>query len=138
MTSDSELPTRDGIWMDRALARIWKVMWMMGAGGAVILLAWRGWRWGVGWVVGATLSALNFRWLKQMADGVGSETAKPRKAVFLGMRWILLGSGLYVILKYSALSVPAALAGLLLSTAAVMVEILLELLMYARNGTVHH
>jgi hypothetical protein len=138
MTGEGGLPTRDEGWVDRAVARIWKLTWAIGAGGAVALVAWRGWAWGAGWVIGSALSALNFRWLKQMADGVGSQTAKPRKAVFLGMRWILLGGGLYVILKYSAINVPAALAGLLLSTAAVMVEILFELLMYARNGTVDH
>jgi hypothetical protein len=138
MTGEGGLSTRDEAWVDRAVARIWTLTWAMGAAGAVGLVAWRGWAWGAGWAIGSTLSALNFRWLKQMADGVGSQTAKPRKAVFLGMRWILLGGGLYVILKYSAISVPAALAGLLLSTAAVMVEILFELLMYARNGTVDH
>jgi ATP synthase I chain len=138
MTSKGEPAAPDELWMDRAIVRIWKLMWAIGVGGAIALLVWRGWWWGAGWVFGSALSALNFRWLKQMADGVGSETAKPRKAVFLGMRWILLGSGLYAILKYSAISVPAALAGLFLSTAAVMVEILFELLMYARNGTVDH
>jgi hypothetical protein len=138
MTNEGEASNRDRAWLDRAVARIWKLTWALGAGGAVALLIWRGWAWSAGWVIGSTLSALNFRWLKQMADGVGSQTAKPRKAVFLGMRWILLGGGLYVILKYSAIKMPAALAGLLLSTAAVMVEILFELLMYARNGTVDH
>ena len=53
------------------------------------------------------------------------------------MRYILLGGGAYVILKYSAISLPAALAGLFVSVAAVIAEILFELA-YARNGTVDH
>ena len=53
------------------------------------------------------------------------------------MRYVLLGGGAYVILKYSAISLPAALAGLFVSVAAVIVEILFELA-YARNGTVDH
>ena len=137
MTSEGEPAARDELWMDRAVVRIWKLMWAIGAGGAIALVAWRGWPWGAGWAIGTAVSALNFRWLKQLVEGIGGEAAKPRKAVFLGMRYLLLGAGAYVILKYSAISLPAALAGLFVSVAAVIVEILLELA-YARNGTVDH
>ena len=91
----------------------------------------------VRWLIGSAVSALNFRWLKQLTQALGSGTAKPRTAVFLGMRYLLLGGGAYVILKYSAISLPAALSGLFVSVAAVVLEILLELA-YARNGTVDH
>ena len=58
--------------------------------------------------------------------------AKDRKAVLLGLRYVLLGGGAYVILKYTAISLPAALAGLFIPAAAVIVEILIQLV-YARN-----
>jgi hypothetical protein len=137
MTSEGEAAARDAFWMERAVARIWKLIWAIGAAGAVALVAWRGWWWGAGWVIGTVVSALNFRWLKQLVEAIGAEAAKPRKAVFLGMRYLLLGGGAYVILKFSAISLPAALSGLFVSVAAVIVEILLELA-YARNGTVDH
>src|ERR1035441_8842603 len=137
MTSESDAAARDQLWMDRAVARIWKLIWAIGAAGAVALVAWRGWWWGAGWVIGTAVSALNFRWLKQLVLAIGAEAAKPRKAVFLGMRYVLLGGGAYVILRFSAISLPAALSGLFVSVAAVIVEILLELA-YARNGTVDH
>ena len=137
MTSEGEAAAREQLWMDRAVARIWKLIWAIGAAGAVALVAWRGWWWGAGWVIGTAVSALNFRWLKQLVLAIGGEAAKPRKAVFLGMRYVLLGSGAYVILRFSAISLPAALSGLFVSVAAVIVEILLELA-YARNGTVDH
>jgi hypothetical protein len=137
MTSEGEAAARDQLWMDRTVARIWKLIWAIGAAGAVALVAWRGWWWGAGWVIGTAVSALNFRWLKQLVLAIGGEAAKPRKAVFLGMRYVLLGGGAYVILKFSAISLPAALSGLFVSVAAVIVEILLELA-YARNGTVDH
>ena len=137
MASEREPAARDELWMDRAVVRIWKLMWAIGAGGAVALVAWRGWWWGAGWVIGTAVSALNFRWLKQLVAAIGGEAAKPRKAVFLGMRYVLLGGGAYVILKFSAISLPAALAGLFVSVAAVIIEILLELA-YARNGIVDH
>jgi hypothetical protein len=120
-----------------AMARIGKMIWALAAGGAIGFEIWRGWRWCLGWSLGAAISALNFRWLKQLAESLGTADAKPRKAVFLGLRWVILGGGLYVILEYSVISAPAALAGLLVSVAAVILEILLEL-MYARNGTVDH
>jgi hypothetical protein len=137
MTSERELATPDELWMEHAVARIWKLMWAVGVGGAVGLLAWRGWPWGAGWLIGTVASALNFRWLKQLTGAIGGEAAKPRKAVFLGMRYVLLGGGLYVILKYSAISLPAALAGLFVPVVAVILEILFELA-YARNGTLDH
>ena len=137
MTSEGDAAARDQLWMDRAVARIWKLIWAIGAAGAVALVAWRGWWWGAGWAIGTVVSALNFRWLKQLVLAIGGEAAKPRQAVFLGMRYVLLGGGAYVILKFSAISLPAALSGLFVSVAAVIVEILLELA-YARNGTVDH
>jgi ATP synthase I chain len=137
MTGEGGLATRDELWMDRAVARIWKLVWAIGAGGAIALLVWRGWAWGAGWVIGTAVSALNFRWLRQLTEAIGGPAGKPRKAVFLGLRYVFLGGGAYVILKYSAISLPAALSGLFVSVAAVIIEILLELA-YARNGTVDH
>jgi len=122
----------------KALGRIGTFMWAVTAGGAVGFAVWRGWTGCAGWLIGAAVSAMNFRWLKQMAQGLGTAEAKPRKAVILGMRWILLGGGLYVILKFTAISVPGALAGLFVSAAAVMLEILFEVVMYARTGTLDH
>ena len=136
MTSDTEPASSDELWMDRAVVRIWKLMWAIGAGGAIALLVWRGWAWSAGWAIGTAVSVLNFRWLKQLTEALGGQ-GKPRKAVFLGMRYVLLGGCAYVILKYSAISQPAALAGLFVSVAAVIIEILFELA-YARNGTVDH
>jgi ATP synthase I chain len=129
--------TSDERLLEYAVERIWKVMWIVAGGGAVGLFVWRGWTWSAGWLIGSAVSALNFRWLKQLTDSLGDTAAKPRKAVFLGMRYLLLGGGAYVILKYSPISLSAALAGLFVSVVAVIVEILFELI-YARNGTVDH
>ena len=137
MTGETESPSLEELWIGRAVARIWTLVWAIGAGGAVALVVWRGWSWGAGWVVGTSVSALNFRWLKQLTEAIGGAAGKPRKAVFLGMRYLLLGGGAYVILRFSAISLPAALAGLFVSVAAVIIEILVELA-YARNGTVDH
>ena len=85
-------------------------------------------------IVGAGIAGLA---AAQVADALGGPAAKPRKAVFLGLRYAFLGGGAYVILKFSAISLSAALSGLFVSIAAVVLEIIFELA-YARNGTLHH
>ena len=115
-----------------AVERIRKCIFALAGGGAIALLAWRGWTWSAGWVLGCGAGALNFYWLHKVTHTLGSGEAKDRKAVLLGLRYVLLGAGAYVILKYTAISLPAALAGLFVPVAAVVFEILIELV-YARS-----
>jgi hypothetical protein len=117
----------------RAEARIARVIMALAAGGAVSMLVWRGWAWGAGFTLGAAASWLGFHWLRQVVHAV-SGTARPRRRLALlgGLRYVLLGCGAYVILRYSSISMAAALAGLFVSAAAVVIEILFELT-YART-----
>ncbi len=118
---------------DRAVERISKLMFALGAGGTLTVWAWRGWTWGAGFALGAAASWLNYRWLKNVVDTLTGRRPKSRRVlVFAGLRYLLLGGGAYVILRYSKISVAATLAGLFVSAAAVITEILIELL-YART-----
>ena len=114
------------------MERMGKFMFALGAGGAITLLVWRGWAGSLGWLLGCTGSMLNYHWVRRVTGALGGGPAKERKAVLLGLRYLLLGGGSYVILKYTAISLPAALAGLFVPVAAVVIEILIELV-YARN-----
>jgi hypothetical protein len=118
--------------LERAVGRMRKTMLAIALGGIIVAFAWRGLAWAAGFALGSAVSWLNFRWLKQLVYLLGSDRARPRTAVRLGLRYLLLGGGAYVILKYSLVSQLAALAGLFVSLAAVIVEILFELV-YARN-----
>jgi len=120
----------------RACERIWRIMLALGAAGAVGLLAWRGWTWGAGFALGSAISALYFRWLQKVVNALGTTTAKPRMAVLLGLRYLLLGGCAYGILKYSAVSLLALSWGLFVAVAAVILEILFELIYGTR--TVDH
>ena len=122
----------DEQFFERAVGRIWKAMLVIAAAGVIVAWAWRGFAGGAGFALGSAVSWLNFRWLKQLVEALGSHRARPRTAAKLGLRYLLLGCGAYVILKYSLISLPAAFAGLFVSVAAVILEILLELI-YARN-----
>lgn len=118
----------------RALDRIARAMFAIGAGGVILAFAWRGWSWGVGFAAGWALSWLSFRWLKQIVEALGDSKRPPRNrvAVLAGLRYLLIGGGAYVILLGSQISIIAVLAGLFVSAAAVIVEIIIQLL-YARN-----
>jgi hypothetical protein len=126
MLSDEEV-------LHGAVVRIHRVMAGLGVGGSLGLLAAMGWAWGAGFALGALASWVNFRWLKQIVDALGGG-ARPRGrlAIWMGLRYLLLCSGAYVIVRYSDISLPAALAGLFVAVAAVIIEILFQLT-YARS-----
>ena len=128
------MTTGDGFFSS-AVGRIFRWMAWLAAAGTLVALALGGWRLAAGFLVGSLASYLNFRWLKRLVEalggGVSGKPARARGAVFLGLRYLLLAAGVYAILKSSVVSLPGALAGLFVSVAAVILEIVFELV-YAR------
>ena len=122
--------------LDRAVRRIFRLTMTLTAAGAVFYFAAAGWRGGCGFLLGGAVSYLNFRWIKRTVYALGETTVgKPpraRVAVFLGLRYLVLGLGAYAIVRLSEISLKAALVGLFAPTGAVILEILIELL-YART-----
>ncbi|MEO7654038.1 MAG: hypothetical protein ABIZ80_26565, partial [Bryobacteraceae bacterium] len=71
-------------------------------------------------------------WMKKLVNALGEQREgepppPPVSAVFLGMRYLLLGGGAYAILMFSTFSLTGVLAGLFVPAAAVILEILFEL-----------
>ncbi len=137
----------DGRFFERAVARIWKIMLVLGSGGTAAALAWGGWKSGEGFLLGAAASWLNFVCLKAIVNALGVGANGPADAppvqqtrkhtlTLAVLRYVLLGLGAYAIVIYSTISILAALVGLFVATAAVIVEILFELV-YA-NRVVDH
>ena len=121
----------DELFLERALGRIHTLMAVLSAAGMIASTFYGGWRWMVGFLLGAAASWINFRWLKQMVNSLGEAGKKPPKArvaVLLGLRYLLLAAAGYVILNYSTLSLVAALIGLFVPAAAVVLEVLFELI----------
>jgi len=91
-----------------------------------------GWQGGCGFLLGGLLSYLNFRWLKRTVSALGqtAQSKPPRAwvAVLSGLRYLLLGLGAYVIVRFSEIRLTAFLAGLFAPAAAVILEILFELI----------
>jgi hypothetical protein len=116
---------------ETALRRIARGAAALAAAGSLACLMLRGWRWAVAYLLGAAASYLNFHWLKRVVDGVGgAATARPspKFAILIGLRYLLLGAGAYAIVNLTSLSLPAALIGLFVPVAAVILEIIFELI----------
>ena len=118
--------------LDLAVGRISRLTLVVTGAGAAVYFAMAGWRGGCGFLLGAIVSYLNFRWLKRTVNALG-ETAggKPPRAwvaVVLGLRYLLLGLGAYAIVRFSEISLTAAMLGLFAPAAAVILEILIELI----------
>jgi ATP synthase I subunit len=122
--------------LERAAERISRLTLALIAFGTVVSFGIAGWRGGCGFLLGGLGSYLSFRGLKRTVDSLGRTAGdKPPRAsvaVFLGLRYILLGLGAYAIVRFSEISLTAALVGLFAPAAAVVLEILIELI-YARE-----
>lgn len=116
---------------DVALRRITRASAALAGGGCLVLLLWKGWRWAVAYLFGAAASYLNFRWLKRLVEALGGGMARtrpsPRFAILMGLRYLILAAGAYVIVTFTSLSLAAALTGLFVPVAAVILEIIFEL-----------
>jgi hypothetical protein len=115
---------------DAALRRITRGSLALAAAGCLVCLILRGWTAAVAFLLGAVASYLNFRWLKKLVDALGGAAhtrPSPRFAILIGLRYLLLAAGAYVIVNFTALSLPAALTGLFVPVAAVILEIMFEL-----------
>ncbi|MGA7239321.1 MAG: ATP synthase subunit I [Bryobacteraceae bacterium] len=121
---------------ERTAASVTRTMLAVGFAGAIVAFAWLGWRAGFGFALGAIAAWFNFRWLKGFVGGLGPGGKPGRFAVFFALRYLILAAGAYVILKYSKLSLPAALSGLFVPLAAVIVEVLIQL-RYERRDLDH-
>jgi len=89
----------------------------------------KGWLWGLAFLLGAAAACLNFSWIHQAADAIGpnARPARTRVFVFIVLRYLLLGAGGYVIVKVFGMNAIAAVCGLLVPVAAILLEIVYEL-----------
>lgn len=129
-----EAPGADELFYQRAIRRIYLHMLWISIGGALVAAWQAGWASSLGFLIGAAVSVINFRWLHHLADSLEPAAPKPRKGLrlLLPLRYVLFGAAGYVIVRYFKVNILAALVGLFVAVAAVLVEILYELV-YART-----
>ena len=114
----------------RVLRRIHWIILILGIAGSIAFAVARGPRTGGGFLIGAAVSFLSFwRW-EQVVNALG--TKPTRKSLFWMLRFLFVAALAYAIIRLARVDLKAALAGLLVSAAAVIIEIVYELI-YART-----
>ena len=107
--------------LGRVTARLYRLIIGLGLLGSAAVFAKSGWQAGLGFLLGATAAYLNFHWLHGLVNAMGGEgKIRPRLAFFLGNRYFLSGIAAYLVVKYFGINLTAALAGLLVPVAAIM------------------
>ena len=114
----------------RALHRVGVMILALGMIGASALITLKGFRMGLAFLIGALFSYVSF-WGWQHLVLALSPGAKQRKSWRFMVRIIVLGGLALAIIKLLGLNVAAAVTGLLVSAAAVILEIVYEII-YAR------
>lgn len=125
------------IWYEHSLARIQRNAVVLGVAGVVAFLLFAGWRNAAGFACGAVISHYNFQLWKRIASAVGEQGGKPptdAKAVLLGARYLLIGGLVFVTIKVLDVSLWAVLEGLLVTVAALMVELVRYLFTGGRDS----
>lgn len=113
----------------QAIRRITILTALLGPLGAAIALALRGPEIAGGFLVGAIISLANLELWKALARAVGGAKFRPSSAaaaILLGSRYLIAGAVIYAIVRVSRITLGAVFAGLLVSLAAVILEILYE------------
>ena len=113
-----------------SIPRITRMTYGLGAAGALITLALYGAPSAVGFAIGAALSLVSVRSWSRLAEalGGGADGAPKRPAaaamVFMMLRYLLIAGAAYVSMKYLGSAPAAVLVGLLISFAAVVLDLL--------------
>jgi hypothetical protein len=125
------MPLADQAFYDRFIRRVsWIILVLALAGSAVIAIT-KGIRVAGAFLVGATVSYASFWGWRQVVDALAPGPRKRSSFPFV-LRILLLLIGAYAIIRFLGLNVAAAASGLLVTAAAVLLELVFELI-YART-----
>jgi hypothetical protein len=125
--------------LDRAVARVPKwigVLGLMGTGLAGIL---GGLPFALSFMAGAVAAWLNFLLIERFVSRLGEKALeggqKPaaQQSFRMFIRLLFIGLGAFVILRFTGVNIVAALSGLLVCPAAVILEIIYELIIYGHS-----
>ena len=120
---------------DRALARLPKWMIVLGFIGTGLAGRYAGISGAAGFLIGVVAAWLNLRMIVRGVNRIVPE--KVRTGTGSGIRifvqFALLGSLAFVILRFTGFNLAAALAGFLVCPAAVLMEIVYELITYGHS-----
>jgi len=123
----------DDLFYQQVQRRIKIIIFVLGVGGAMALAIWKGLAIGAGFLTGAAVSFLSYwRW-EQIVSSLGGGP-KSRRSLWWMLRSLILVALAYAIIRFLGLDLPAAMVGLLIPAAAVILELIYELI-FVNNGT---
>ena len=117
----------DDEFYERVVRRIGWIILTLGVAGAIGATAWKGVASGIAFLIGAAISYASFRGWRHVVDALGPNPKKPNPALYV-LRLAAVLAGAWVIIKFLGLNLAAAALGLLVSGAAVILEIIYELI----------
>jgi hypothetical protein len=127
--------------LDRALARIRRIMVALMAIGTVLCPVFFRWQVTAGFVIGALIAYFNQRWLESAIEAIGERITQKQSRerggilVFRAvMRYVMIAAGAYVIFRVSQAALYGFLGGICLTIAAVACEVAVEMFVMLRRG----
>lgn len=116
--------------VDLSLPRITRIALVLGAAGWLAAWAMAGPREALGFLVGAMLSLITIRSWFKLAGSLGADGKVPGggAAVFLVLRYVLIAGAIYATIRVLKSSPTVLIVGLLVSFAAVLLELVFGLL----------
>jgi hypothetical protein len=121
------IPPNDSEFYDRVVRRISRIILVLGVAGAIAAAALKGISSGFAFLIGSGVSYASFWGWRRVADAL-VPASKQRKPAFFVLRLLALAALAWVIIKVLGLNVAAAALGLLVSGAAVVLELIYELI----------
>lgn len=118
----------------RAIAkRIGRLMAALAVLGAVGFGVARGAMWGLSFLTGAILAGISFYLTHLLVEHLGpvkpgDDPPSASDATLMGMRYVVLGAAAYGTIRYLGLHLEALAGGLMVAVAAVLIEVLYELI----------
>ena len=125
------MPLGDQAFYDRFIRRVTWIILALALVGFAFLGVTKGIRIGAAFLIGATVSYASFWGWRQLVDALTPGPKKRSSFPFM-LRILLLIALAYAIIRFLGLNVAAAASGLLVSAAAVLLELVFELI-YART-----
>jgi hypothetical protein len=127
--------------VEAAVSRLPKWLLMLAAAGAIGAVRYYDVRIAGAFLLGAAAAWINLRLIEQAVDRIGrlagsgdASAVKPRRrAVWMLVQFLGAALGAFVILRYSGISIIAVFCGFLVCPAAVIVEIVYELVKYEHS-----
>ena len=117
----------DSEFYDRVVRRISRIILMLAVIGAISMALWKGIASGFAFLIGSGISYASYWGWRIVADAL-VPNSKKRSPTFFVLRLLALVAVAWVIIKFLGLNVAAAALGLLVSGAAVVLEIIYELI----------